>query len=670
MAQTGNRRVRQVYALHSLVQAGLWEQWRVEERFEALCASQWMGKIRRGLPVFALCALSAQGKLVGGASPFAPALLAAVMMCDCQAGWAAAGCALGALIAWEPAVLMVCIVLYVLNVCLRAAELRPNDLTCIAAVGLAQGLLPLIFAQTAYDQLMTLAGAAASMVLAGLLTPALRLRTEGRELFSTEERIGVAVLIASVLSGLRGVQLWGASPAVAALMLLCLAAGYLGGMGAGAAMGALTGLLVCVTQPAAQELLCGFVWMGLMCGLFSRMGRWWTAAAAPLACVLAAAMDPQFLSLERAAELAAAMLVFLCIRERTWQRLRVYIKKDAQVRAAAELSQAELRGALRDKLCEYAGLYHRMERYPGGGQFAAVGTALERMAEELSQPVAMLPELSATLAQALDAAGIAAQNVCASTQGEKLCIRLQIACKRRDGLCDGRVMQIASRTAGMPMRVRPTGLCPKEGMCMLELEAANRYEVAMGCASNAQEDGQPCGDTLTTVQLPEGRYLLALADGMGHGSAARFEPEDALHGVNEMLLRSGMGERFSTMDLALLDLGSGNLRAMKIGAVPSFIRRGKHVIRIGGDALPMGIMERIKPSVTQMQLQDGDVLLMLSDGILDAVGGEEGWLQTQLLSVDIRAPETAARKILQSAQKVGRHRDDMTVCLVRVIARR
>lgn len=125
--------------------------------------------------------------------------------------------------------------------------------------------------------------------------------------------------------------------------------------------------------------------------------------------------------------------------------------------------------------------------------------------------------------------------------------------------------------------------------------------------------------------------MMALADGMGHGERAqaesraavdlmedfllaRFEPEAALTGVNDLLLHKNPEESFTTMDLSLIDLTHGTLRAMKIGAADSYIRRGRRVLSVTGDALPMGILEKVRPSVTQMQLQDGDVLVMLSDG--------------------------------------------------------
>ena len=187
------------------------------------------------------------------------------------------------------------------------------------------------------------------------------------------------------------------------------------------------------------------------------------------------------------------------------------------------------------------------------------------------------------------------------------------------------------------------------------------------------------------MQLPDGLYMAALADGMGHGDEARresraavelmedfllarFEPEAALNGVNDLLLSRG-GECFSTMDLMLIDLAHGTLKAMKIGAVSSFVRRGRRVIEVGGDALPMGIVEKVKPSVTQMQLQDGDVLVLLSDGVLDAVDGDAAWLQNEIQAIDARAPAQSARRLIERAAQAGHHPDDMTVCILRLVRR-
>jgi stage II sporulation protein E len=73
-----------------------------------------------------------------------------------------------------------------------------------------------------------------------------------------------------------------------------------------------------------------------------------------------------------------------------------------------------------------------------------------------------------------------------------------------------------------------------------------------------------------------------------------------------------------------------------------------------------------------MLLKDGDMLFMVTDGITDALGGEEqtaAWLKGKLLAFPVANPEDAAEYILQEAKKEREraevHQDDMTVLAAR-----
>lgn len=688
MAEPAKNRPARVWSMNLGGRESLWESLKVEENVQNFLDSRAGVSIREGLPVLLICLFAGQGRLVGGSMPFASALLAGAMMRGRSVAWAAVGCALGALIGGSPPMLLACALLFILYAALKATDLAPNDLTCVAAAGLATYLCPVLFAQTLYDHLMALTGSAVAMVLARMYASALRIRLYDRELLSAEEIISLALMAAGVLTGFRSLTVLEMSPVIALLLFLCVSAGYLCGAGIGAAVGAMTGLLMGVTLPVQPYLMGGMVLMGLLPGIFSKLGKWGAAAAVPVAAVLAGALDAQFLTWQRAAEAALALTGFICVRNGVWSRLRVFVSREEQVRSRAVLTQGGVRGEVCGKLREYATLYGRMAQtlsgYGSGGQYAAVSSALHAVAGDLSQPVSDQPQLSREIAQELDRAHIRVEGVQAQRVGDKCRVCVQLQCKRRDGLCDKRMVQVASLATGLPLRVRQTGICPKEGPCSLTLEEAYVYEASVGFCSLAPDGGSDCGDTLTTVQLPEGQYMMALADGMGHGKLAqeesraavdlmedfllaRFEPEAALCGVNDLLLHREKEECFSTMDLSLIDLTKGTLRAMKIGAVSSYIRRGRRVISITGDALPMGIMEKVRPSVTQLQMQDGDVLVMLSDGVIDAVGGNEVWLNKEILDIDARNPEGAARRIIGRARAVGEHQDDMTVGVLRLI---
>lgn len=185
-----------------------------------------------------------------------------------------AGCALGALIAGSPAMLLACALLFALYAALRLTNLKPNDLTCVLAAGLSAYLLPLLFAQNLYDHIMAAAGGLTAMVLSRMYATALRVRLQDRELLSPEEIISLSLLLAGVLTGFRQLAPWGISPVLAVLLFLCIGAGWLCGAGMGAAVGAVTGLMLGVTQPEAPYLLPGMVLSGLLPGLFARLGKW------------------------------------------------------------------------------------------------------------------------------------------------------------------------------------------------------------------------------------------------------------------------------------------------------------------------------------------------------------------------------------------------------------
>jgi len=604
MAQTGKRREKYIHTMVNRGRGGLWEEWRVEERFAAMLDSDALRRVVKGLPYLLLCAVAAQGQLAGGTSPFAPAVVTAVLMSGGKAGWAAAGGMIGAVIAGEPGVLLTCALLYVLKVCMKQAGLRANDLTCIAVLGLSMGVVPQLYAADAYERLMALLGAAAAMVLAKMMAPALRLRLKERELLCAEEWIGLALLAASVPVGLQHVALWGARPAYAALMLVSLSAGYVGGAGAGAAAGGLAGLMMGLAQQGAAFLPCGLVMMGLLSGLFGRLGKAWAAAAVPLAGMLAVAMDADFLSWGRAAELCAAVVVFLCIKESVWKRLRGYADKEARLRSDAEWTQGAMREALCGRLKEYAALYGRMARRvgTGGGQYTAVSSALGSMAQELGQAMQSLPELAAETARAMDAAGIKVEQVQAYREGEKMGMRLRLPCQRRDGLCDGRILQAASRAAGVTLRVRPTGFCPKDGLCTLELEAVSRYELSVGYATSAQADGQPCGDTVTAVQLPQGRYPSCvlhltmpydMVDVNVHPNKleCRFQDESALHAAIEAIVRDAFAEKSPLDNPTVMQIAPQK----PVQAAPVTVAKAPSVERLKAPTVPVKIQPAVQP---------------------------------------------------------------------------
>jgi len=229
---------------------------------------------------------------------------------------------------------------------------------------------------------------------------------------------------------------------------------------------------------------------------------------------------------------------------------------------------------------------------------------------------------------------------------------------------------------------------PGEGLTTVLFSSAKEYEVETGIACAAKGGEWLSGDSFATMELGNGKFAVAVSDGMGNGERARAESSDALS-ILQQLLQSGMDEQlaiksvnsvltlrsseeiYATVDLAIIDLYSAKTTFMKIGSTPSFIKRGNEVIPITASNLPIGILKDIEVDLVMQQLLPGDLLIMMTDGVYDAPGhaaNKELWMKRVLADMREGAPQDIADKLLDT---VIRHHDgevvdDMTVIVAKI----
>ncbi|MCL6444758.1 MAG: SpoIIE family protein phosphatase, partial [Alicyclobacillus sp.] len=183
---------------------------------------------------------------------------------------------------------------------------------------------------------------------------------------------------------------------------------------------------------------------------------------------------------------------------------------------------------------------------------------------------------------------------------------------------------------------------------------------------------------------------VAVSDGMGNGERARreskaaiellkkllkagFDEQLAIQTVNSALLLRSKDEMFTTMDIALIDLFTARTEFLKIGSAPSFIKRGNTVRVISGANVPIGILQDIEVQAVEEQLENGDILILMSDGVYDAAPAgkdKETWMKHQIERLDPHDPQAIADVLIEAAARSmdGQIRDDMTV-MVAVIGR-
>lgn len=207
----------------------------------------------------------------------------------------------------------------------------------------------------------------------------------------------------------------------------------------------------------------------------------------------------------------------------------------------------------------------------------------------------------------------------------------------------------------------------------------------VGVAAEAITGGELCGDTAWSGILQDGRCLVALSDGMGHGKKAAlasrqavellrlcldagYSRQQTLTAVNGMLLLGGSGERFATADVLTIDLWKGHAALDKLGAAGSWLYQQGMLTRFTGDALPLGIIEDIDLSGSTMRLYAGDAVILMTDGVEEAFRSVTALEEALLAALEYASPRDAAEALLSAAFDADgeQRRDDQSAVVVHI----
>lgn len=210
----------------------------------------------------------------------------------------------------------------------------------------------------------------------------------------------------------------------------------------------------------------------------------------------------------------------------------------------------------------------------------------------------------------------------------------------------------------------------------------DRFEMAIGNSMATKSKSEVSGDSILNIRLKDGKYLVAISDGMGTGNQAKKSSTQALKMLENLLL-SGFDKKtsldlinsslinqdnevFATLDIAIVDLYNGNIEFIKSGACPTYIKNNKRVQIIKANSLPTGIIEKGNIQTFDYDINSGDILLMCTDGVLDAnieYKNKDLWLKYLLEDIETTNTGKIADLILNEAidNNFGVIKDDMSI---------
>ena len=203
------------------------------------------------------------------------------------------------------------------------------------------------------------------------------------------------------------------------------------------------------------------------------------------------------------------------------------------------------------------------------------------------------------------------------------------------------------------------------------------FRVRVGSAQFSADGSSLCGDAYTCFNDGKGHYIMILSDGMGTGGRAAVDGAMASE-LMLRLLKSGFGydcslkvvnssmtfksadESLATMDIASIDLFTGQAELYKAGAAATMVRRKGRVGKAESTSLPIGILKNVSFDRAGIRLCDGDILLLVSDGVT-ACGTD--WIREELESYQSENPDDIAERIAECARRRrdDAHADDITV---------
>jgi len=234
-----------------------------------------------------------------------------------------------------------------------------------------------------------------------------------------------------------------------------------------------------------------------------------------------------------------------------------------------------------------------------------------------------------------------------------------------------------------------------------ELEAGRAVQFALLPTDRPQVGGwdiwlytQPAndvgGDLIDHLPLDDGRHAVVLGDVTGKAlpaallsvklqatirALAPYFPDlgELGAGLNRILYRDGLPTRFASLIYAVLTPDSGAVRLLNAGHMPPLLLRGDTVTELPRGSMVLGMMPNVPFSEQQVLIEQGDTVVVYSDGVSEAMNEASDFFGDERLHALVRgsrglaAPAVGARILADLKQFVGEaeQSDDVSLLVLR-----
>ena len=314
-------------------------------------------------------------------------------------------------------------------------------------------------------------------------------------------------------------------------------------------------------------------------------------------------------------------------------------------------------------------------------EFGGVSKLLQKLADSTNQLVEFDQVLEQKITDELAYINILATEIFACKSKNNISCTITM---RANDIENSQLLPVLNKIFGTKMQIFAIEPSNQANMIVASFCVAPKYDCIFGSSGTSKFGFSVSGDSFTFTKLNHNKILLSVCDGMGSGENAQqtsdttislienfyradFDDQTILSTVNRLLAMQ-MAENYTAVDVATIDLSNATCDIIKVGSPVCFVKGKEQTEKISGQgALPVGILETIQPSIIKKMLNPNDIVILMSDGIVDAFDNDEK-LQVYINNLSSQNPQEICDQILQKAILLddGQAKDDMTVLAVRI----
>lgn len=208
------------------------------------------------------------------------------------------------------------------------------------------------------------------------------------------------------------------------------------------------------------------------------------------------------------------------------------------------------------------------------------------------------------------------------------------------------------------------------------------YAMEVYTSQKVSKNYSICGDTADSFTDCYSNQYAVISDGMGRGNSASINSQLAVRlfkkmacagmdidiiadTINPLIMTKSSEESFATLDVLKLDVYSGTADIYKAGATCTIVKSKENIRIIEGVSYPLGIMDSIKLYNYKLNLNVGDIIIMVSDGIDDTM---YQYIKTALTVGNCTEVSVLAQSICNTAYENAPSKyDDITVTAIKIV---